>query len=54
MNPLNSTGQSMEHILIIYMRKRTLKRTSKHLHLSESSTHTPETNTISEINSTPK
>ena len=41
----------MEHILIIYMRKRTPRRTDKRLCLSESSAHTPETNTISEINS---
>ena len=40
----------MEHILIIYMRKRTPRRTDKRLCLSESSAHTPETNTISEIN----
>ena len=40
----------MEYILIIYMGKRTPKGTDKHLCISESSSHRPETNTVPESN----
>ena len=39
---------------VIAMVKKTPKRTNKRLCLSESSAHTPEASTISEISSTPK
>jgi len=49
---LNSIGKFIEHTVITYMQKRTQKRTDKCLciNTTESSSYTPETNTISEIN----
>ena len=48
---LNSIGKFIEHTVITYI-KRTQKRTDKCLciNTTESSSYTPETNTISEIN----